>query len=277
MKTIRIFPGILLGLLVFSHAAFGKSPLSVSEMVEQFEKNNRSWVYYEAEIDLDFYLAGGEKRTCGGKLFFQRLSEKFLLTCADAKNNPLFAFRAEDMLFGLHLPADGVLITGNIFDLEFSGEFESFVKPLAVYRALKPYMPSPSEVRAETRGENWVELIQEKIYHDKTYPARKLILTSEGTITDEMFLMPNGELTTRIRRKNFQALPWKKPSSIATAILIQSPKDKTQLVLTIKKILSTELPEDDVFLLKVPGETEMIEAQKTFADPKLNPGWSRSL
>ena len=110
----------------------------IENIVKQIEARRASWIAFKAKVMLHFYQEEEEKASCFGRLLYDRLEEKVVLSCVDNRNKLLFTFKTSDRDFELYLPAMKNVYEGNIFSLSDSPEINSHLKPLDLYRALKP-------------------------------------------------------------------------------------------------------------------------------------------
>jgi hypothetical protein len=116
-------------------------------ILQKIESRHYRWIAIRADVLLFFAKAGDPNAMCGGELLYQRLDERMLLTCVDARQELIFVFRTFDRRFDLYLPAQNTVYHGSIFDLEDSPDIESHLKARDLYRALKPMAVDPRRAR----------------------------------------------------------------------------------------------------------------------------------
>ena len=179
-------------------------PHSLPEIIRKIENRRGGWIAMKAELSLHFLTSDHNTASCRAELVYQRLEEKILLKGFNAKNDLLFIFKTADRRFELFLPDRKTIYRGNIFELEDSPEIESHLKPLDLYRALKP-MAIPLK---NASVENWDgETVLLKINGERDgrpYLARRLVATEEGETQVETYYSFEEKPVLTIRRAEFK-------------------------------------------------------------------------
>ncbi|MBI3307575.1 MAG: hypothetical protein HYZ84_07215 [Candidatus Omnitrophica bacterium] len=226
----------------FSPLSLGASTSSTPEAVaKQIENRRISWVALKARVVLHFYQEDREKASCFGRLLYERLQEKVVLSCVGRQNKLLFVFKTLDRSFELYLPALKTVYEGNIFALSDSPEIDSHLKPLDLYRALKPmtFAAAESEIEKQDETHTAVKIYSER--HNKRYLARKILATREGDVPVEIYYSENEEPETLIQRSDYQEilLPGQRSKGkvvFPRQIQIDSSAKRNKTVLLFKKI-----------------------------------------
>lgn len=175
----------------------------LEKMIQQIEKNAGSWTALKADVMMDFLIEKESKASCEGKLTYDRLDEKILLNCFDRQNQLVFSFKTDDRNFELYLPSQETIFSGNIFDLQDSPDIEAHLKPLDLYRALKPIAIPTGQSEIENWGRDTVTL---KIFGKKRfspYLSRRLFTTETGNVFKEIFYSFEEKPTVTIYRSRF--------------------------------------------------------------------------
>lgn len=181
-----------------------KPPVLLSEIIRKIESRRGGWIALKANLSLHFLTSDHRTASCRGELVYQRLEEKILLKGFNAKNDLLFVFKTADRQFELYLPARKTIYRGNIFELEDSPEIESHLKPLDLYRALKP-MAIPFEgTSIENRSGGTVSLTVKGERSGRPYPARRVVATEEGETQVETYYSFEEKPVLTIRRAEFK-------------------------------------------------------------------------
>ena len=174
-----------------------------AEIVKKIETRRGNWIAMKADLHL-YFLEGGHRAACRAELAYQRLEERILLKGYNAKEELLFVFKTNDRNFEIYLPKQRKVYRGDIFTLEDSPDIESTLKPLDLYRALKPMaIPLPQTEIKNLEGGN-ISLRIMGMRQDKPYLARRILATKEGDVQVEIYYSFEEKPMTIIRRSNFK-------------------------------------------------------------------------
>lgn len=214
---------------------------TVGKIAGQIESRRSAWIVLKAKLMVHFYQEGRQRASCLGQFLYDRIEEKAALSCVDHQNKLLFVFKTLDRQFELYLPAARAVYEGNIFVLSDSPDIESHLKPLDLYRALKPLAIPLDEAAVESQDKDYTGL---KVYakrHDKPYLARRLLATSEGDVPFEIYYSENEEPATIIRRSDYRKIPLPDEGSKEKVVFprqieIESAARKNKTLLLFKKI-----------------------------------------
>lgn len=250
--------------LLLSSQAFAAEPKTILE-VEQATDNyfkNKNWTPFSASIELSFYKQDTLKSTCSGNLLFDPLRKKLLMECFGRLNQPVFVFKNDDLNFLIYLPGMRHAWQGDMFQLEYSPEFDSHLKPLDLYRAVSPEPFSERQVIGAYGVSDGIELEIAKPYQGSQYLARRLILDKKGQVDHETFLAPDGGETTVVTREEFKKIKNKFDSvnsrfyyAVKTSVSHPETGDKTVLVL--KNITLYEQFPDDAWVISMPEDVPL--------------------
>lgn len=201
--------GCLLGLfasLFLQTSCLASEPKTVLEVKQANDTyfKNKNWTPFAASIELSFYKQDQLKSTCTGTLLFDPLKKKLLMECSGKLNQTVFVFRNDDLNFLVYLPGMGQAWQGDMFQLEYSPEFDSHLKPLDLYRAVSPEAFSENQVVGAYGVSDGMEIEIAKPYQGTTYLARRLILDENAQVKNETFLAPDGVETTVVIRDSFE-------------------------------------------------------------------------
>ncbi len=177
---------------------------AVSRILEKIEARRGSWTAMRAELTLHFHTENYQTATCLGKMAYQRLDEKLILQCRDARGKLHFAFKAEDRDFQLYIPAQNTVFEGSIFDLETTPEFDSYIKPLNLYRALKPMAFRTEQTMLEKVEKLWLTLRVDTIRREAPFTSRRAYVSPEGDVLKEIYYSFDTTLPTTILRSEYR-------------------------------------------------------------------------
>ena len=233
------------------------------ETISRIEERKASWIAFRADLVMSFLTREGEIASCGGELFYQKLDERILLKCTNAEGKLLFVFRTEDKFFELYLPARSTAFQGNIFDLDDSLEIESHLKPLDLYRALKPAaFPSAETIMKEwNREEIRIQILGR--WEDDPYLAREMVASLQGDVKEETYYSPLEEPTLIIRREGFRKISPKKKGGRNAVIFpehvnIESPETGEMTSLFFKSIRFSPSFESEAWTFPLPEGTQVV-------------------
>lgn len=234
---------ILLGLLILllkdgSPATAETISLPLAPLVrEQIEVRRGIWMGLNAEITLQF-ADQGKSASCQGHLTYDRLQEKVTLECYNLKKQLLFSYQTLDQDFEVYLPAQNKVIKGDIFELQYDPDTHLQLRPLDLYRALKPMLIEEGQARVTDWKDDSLRLnvFKKKESGDGTYIARSLSITKYGDITEETFFTPAEKPSIKITRKDFTEIKMKDlkkkiPYPKVTEILSLEEDRKTTLII----------------------------------------------
>lgn len=167
---------------------------------------NKNWTSFAASIELSFYKQDELKSRCTGTLLFDPLKKKLMMECSGQLNQPVFIFRNDDLNFLIYLPGMRHAWQGDMFQLEYSPEFDSHLKPLDLYRAVSPEAFSEEQAISAYGMRDGMEIEIAKPYEGSHYMARRLLLDYNGQVQNETFFTPDGTETTVVTRENFKKI-----------------------------------------------------------------------
>ena len=225
------------------------------------ESRRGTWIGLKADISFEFLFPEGRKAQCKGALAYQRLREKILLKGMNEKGELLFVFKTEDRDFEIFFPGENKSYRGNIFSLQDSPDIESALRPLDLYRALKPMIVQLGSAEIESRndeGEHLAVRSEERETHPVT---RRLSVTKEGDVPQEIYYSADGKPEVTIQRFEFKTIhPAMDPSAtivFPTEISLESPERHITVLMTFErlKFLPDLAPEDLDYTPPAEGET----------------------
>lgn len=255
--------GVLL-LFIIGKTAPAAEPQTVLELKRATDTyfRNKNWTSFAAAIELTFYQKEELKSTCSGTLLFDPLKKKLIMECSGKLNQPVFVFRNDDLNFLLYLPGMRHAWQGDMFQLEYSPEFDSHLKPLDLYRAVSPEAFSEDQAISAYGMRDGMEIEIEKPYENTRYMARRLLLDFQGQVRNETFFTPDGTETTVVTRENFKQLdnPFDSINKVfyyaeQTSVFHPETGDKTVLKMT-HVTLNQGFPED-VWVVSMPEDVPL--------------------
>lgn len=243
--------------------AEGHTLSALEDIIRKIENQRSQWTAFKADLALDFLTEGGHQASCRGELIYHRLDEKLILECFNTQNELLFAFKTDDRQFELFLPAYDTVFFGNIFELEDSLDIETHLKPLDLYRALKPMALFLRQASIENWSHDKIILRAYGKKHEGSYLARRMTTNHQGDVTKEIFYSFDEQPLVSIYRSNFQKFRLadsgsKKPITYPQQILIESDKTGQQTVLFLEKIHFFSRLENQDWSLTLPPNTQII-------------------
>ncbi len=203
---LRLLLVFLLFPQMLTFSAEPKTILEVKQGTDIYFKN-KNWTPFASEVELSFLKDDALQSSCSGTLLYDPLKKKLLMECYGKSGQLVFIFKNDDLHFLLYLPGMKQAWEGNIFELEYSPEFDSHLKPLDLYRAISPEPFSENQALNAYGVTDGMELEIAKPHQGKPYLARRLILNSKGQVMNETFLTPDGTETTVVIREKFENLP----------------------------------------------------------------------
>jgi len=208
-KVSNMRQGLILILIISSillPAAYAKNvpipPLDL--IINKIDQRWSRWTALKADLTLNFEAEQKDSASCRGELTYNRLDEKLLLHCFSNDDKLLFGFKSDDTEFELYLPTRDIIFTGNIFDLENSPDIESHLKPLDLYRALKPLAVPQKFSSIEGWNKKTVALKVFGRNHFEHYLSRRLVTSQKGDVFKETYYSFDEKPTVTIYRSNFQ-------------------------------------------------------------------------
>lgn len=256
-------PGVFLFPLLSTqgHTAELKTVLEVKQATDNYF-HNKNWTPFAASIELSFYKQDTLRSTCTGTLLFDPLKKKLLMECFGRLGQPVFVFRNDDLNFLLYLPGMRNAWQGDMFQLEYSPEFDSHLKPLDLYRAVSPEAFSENQVIGAYGMSDGMELEIAKPYQGSSYLARRIILDEHGQVENETFLTPDGAETTVVVREGFNKIKNKLDAvnskfyyAPETVVTHAETGDKT--VLKMKNMTLHESFPDDAWVISMPEDVPL--------------------
>lgn len=256
----------LYGCLLFfflqtSHAAEPKTILEVKQATDNYF-HNKNWTPFAASIELAFYKQDVLKDACSGTLLFDPLKKKLMMECFGKLGQPVFVFRNDDSNFLLYLPGMRNAWQGDMFQLEYSPEFDSHLKPLDLYRAVSPEPFSEDQVISAHGVSDGMEIEIEKPFENTRYLARRLILDGHGQVENETFLAPDRIETTVVTREDFKEMKNNFDSVnsrfyYATETTVIHPETGDKTILKMTNITLRENFPDDAWVVSMPEDVPL--------------------
>ena len=244
-------------LLIFSaHASEPKTVLELKQATDTYFRN-KNWTPFAASIRLSFYQQDEVKSHCYGTLLYDPLKKKLLMECFNGAGTPVFVFKNVDLNFLLYLPGIRKAWQGNIFELEYSLDFASHLRPLDLYRAVSPEAFSENQAVSAQGVSDGMEIEIAKPYQNRMYLARRLILNEKGQVKSEAFLTPDGAETTVVTREEFKKMKnqWDWISAqffYAPQTAVIHPENGDKTLMEMKNLtLHGALP-DEAWAVKIP-------------------------
>ena len=201
-RTLILFILLVGSVAVTVHSNVISSPLQ--GILDKIEMRRNQWTAMEADITLYFMAEAKSQAACRGELTYHRLEEKIFLKCFGESGKLLFSFKTNDDAFELYIPPKDTKITGSIFDLEDSPDIEAHLKPLDLYRALKPMAIFPDRSHIDDWKADLITLSVFGQRHLTPYLQRKLFVSSQGDILKEIYYSFTEVPFLTIRRTDFQ-------------------------------------------------------------------------
>lgn len=245
------------------HAAEPKTVLELKQATDTFFRN-KNWTPFAASIELLFYKANGAQSRCSGTLLFDPLRKKLLMDCMDESGLPVFVFKNDDLEFMLYMPGLNRAWFGNMYQLEYSLDFDSHLKPLDLYRAASPEPFSEDQaVSANGVGEG-MEIEIAKPYQSIRYMARRIILNKHGQVEHETFLTPDGTATTVIVREKFKKMKNKfdrinTKFYYAPQTIVTHPETEDRTVMNISNVTLHHSFPDEAWEMEIPESVPIDE------------------
>ncbi|HCM42371.1 MAG TPA: hypothetical protein DIS66_03535 [Candidatus Omnitrophica bacterium] len=268
-KELR-FTGFLalcfLSLVLASFPAAAAEPKTVLELKQATDTyfKNKNWTPFAASIELLFYKENGAQSRCTGTLLFDPLRKKLLMDCMGESGLPVFIFKNDDLEFMLYVPGMNRAWFGNMYELEYSPDFDSHLKPLDLYRAASPEPFSEDQaISANGVGEG-MEIEIAKPYQTIRYMARRIILNHHGQVEHETFLTPDGTATTVIVREKFKKMKNKFDGIntrfyYAPQTILTHPETEDRTVMNISNVtLHAGFP-DEAWEMEIPESVPIDE------------------
>lgn len=257
------FVAAFLSFTCFAFAAEPKTVLELKQATDTFFRN-KNWTPFAASIELLFYKANGAQSRCSGTLLFDPLRKKLLMDCMDESGLPVFVFKNDDLEFMLYMPGMNQAWFGNMYQLEYSPDFDSHLKPLDLYRAASPE-PFAAEQAISANGvDEGMEIEIAKPYQTIQYMARRIILNKHGQVEHETFFTPDGTATTIIVREKFKKMKNKfdrinTKFYYAPQTIITHPETEDRTVVNISHVtLHASFP-DEAWEIEIPESVPIDE------------------
>jgi len=265
-RALRFFFGLafFVSLLSFAPASWAETAPNpeLEAILQKIESRHYRWIAIRADVLLFFAKAGDPNAMCGGELLYQRLDERMLLTCVDARQELMFVFRTLDRRFDLYLPSQKTLYHGSIFDLEDSPDIESHLKARDLYRALKPMAVDPRRTKVERINSVITSLDVYSRKDDEEALVRKLYLTPEGDVRGELFYDSKERPVTEIQRYDFREFRGQVGAYdsiiFPKKITITSPATKKGSAIFFTRVTALDTINPLEFILRIPPGTKEI-------------------
>lgn len=244
------------------------SPLET--VIQKIEMRRGLWTAFHADLKLQFSSRDQGNAACRGELTYHRLDEKMILKCFNDQNQMLFAFRTDDRFFQLYFPSRETVFVGSIFSLADSPDIESHIKPLDLYRALKPMMVPLHRSIAESWDQ---DVMMVKVFardRQSSYLSRSFIASHEGDILKEIYYSRKEDPLVTIHRMKIGSFQLedgtlKNPIFYPQAIRIDS-NSKQSTLLAFHGIRFFAFLENANWLLDLPKTTRVIDLEKDEAN-----------
>ncbi|MDD5671666.1 MAG: hypothetical protein PHN49_08510, partial [Candidatus Omnitrophica bacterium] len=235
-------------------------------IIREIENRRGQWIAFKAEVQLNF-SRGQQTASCNGEMVYNRLDEKLLLECSDSKKNVVFAFKAIDRDYQLYLPSRKTVFSGNVFELQDSPEIESHLKPLDLYRALKPLVIPAQNASIETVDQNSVTLRVLGENQRFIYLARRILANRQGDIMREIYYSFQGEPVVTIYRNKFQKskladYPNRKNIFYPKEVLIENGSSNRKTLLEFEDVKFYSFLAEQNWDLNVPADTQFIHLKE---------------
>ncbi|MCB9799949.1 MAG: hypothetical protein H6757_04240 [Candidatus Omnitrophica bacterium] len=175
----------------------------IQTIINRVEDRKGIWTGFKADLDLNF-SNGSQAAGCSGTMTYHRLEEKILLACYDNNQNLLFSFNTHDRNFELYLPAQNTLFKGDIFDLEDAKDIELHLKPINLYRALKPMSLLAHQAAIEKNEKDSVVVGLYRKQQDQNRIVRELQISPQGDVSKETFFDSHEQPVVQIERNSFK-------------------------------------------------------------------------
>ncbi len=255
------------------------APLTdVAPIIRQIELRRGNWTAMRADLSLVFVTEFGQSASCQARLVYERLDEQLLLHCRNPSGKLLFTFRTQDRFFSLYLVDQNRVYEGDILDLQNNPEIESHLRPLDLYRALKPITMAEGETLVESVGANWVTLQIWRQSATNQYLSRRLFVSPEGDVLKENFYQPDQMPSMTIERSEFYRFfspvrDFREPVIYPRRILVESAEPSRSVLLLFEEIRFFSLLDQQDWSLGAPSNAEVVKVEPLVeSDPADGPG-----
>jgi len=155
------------------------------------------------------------------------------------------------------------LYSGSIFDLEDSPEIEAHLKPLDLYRALKPMGIPSQQTQLEDRDQSSMTLRILGYKRLTPYLARRLRASTQGDVLQEIYYSVDEEPLVTIHRRQFEKhrlsdIAVKETIFYPRQVFIESHATPKSVMLQFEDIQFLTLLENQDWSLTVPHETARV-------------------
>ncbi len=242
---------------------------SAAEADALIQSRQGAWIAFKAGVKLEVTTPEGHAASCDGQIAYERLNERMMLLCVDPKKGLLFAFKSEDRDFEFYQPASQTLYQGTIFDLEDDPDLHSHIKPLALYRSLKPGALPDDLTRIEYQDPEGFRLSVKGKFHEKRFVKRRIWVTSEGDVDREIYLNPQGQEVLKILRLEFekikkQGLSRRESYVFPHQITFEELLSHRKTTLKLDSFDFTPLLASNSWNLPVPPSTKRVKVSEAF-------------
>jgi len=263
-------------LLLGSQSLSSQPMTTLHSLVTKIQERHYRWVSLRADLTLQFGTPDQHFASCRGELLYERLNEKLLLRCFGKNDRLVFIFRTFDRQFDLYLPGQNKIYHGNIFDLEDSPNIESHLKPLDLYKALKPlsFDVKRTEIEGEDKSRVSLKIFKRKV--GGTYLSRSLLVDKKrGDVLKEVYFTPEEKPQLEIKRSNFKKFPFKEKGIrdfiyFPTMITIVSHEASKKSSLLLKTVKPLHARDKIHWILQLPEGIEHVYLKK---QKKSKQGW----
>jgi len=267
-RAVSFFIAILFLAAPGSLPVQAAQPLTIADgitpLLNKIEMQRYNWLGYKAEIKMRFTTRQGQTAACRGELTYYRLEERLLLQCYNSNKNTLFIFKTNDLDFDLFLPMQKTLYKGNIFDLEFSDNIDSHIKPYDLYRGLKPMLIPFDKVKLESQDKVLTTFLVMDNRHGKNFWGRRAQAeTAKGDVLAETYFDPAGQTELLIRRSDFKKVSGRgkisrDPLRFPFRVRLQNYKDNTETEILFLNLEVIKNPPEGDWRIVLPQGTQTM-------------------
>ena len=232
---------------------------SIDQVNQQIQHRRGSWIVLQADVGIHFVDKAEQNGICQGTLSYHRLDEKLVVDCHTPLGKHVFGFKAEDRDFELYLPSNKTVYYGNIFDLQDSPDIESHLKPLDLYRALKPGFIPKNQIEIEELNDQVLHLkIFDSLQSQQTYLSREALLTKEGDIVEELFMNFKSEPLTKIQRADYRKISEGNDAAYPHQVMIDDLPDERKTTIAFSEVYFASELDESHWHLNIPYDTKKV-------------------
>lgn len=265
MKTSKAFLLFVLGFgFLFPVQTGQAASYELTPILKEIESSNRSWIAFQSEIEMTFFVNSKPAASCQGNILYHRLDEKILLKCSSENQKEVFVFQTSDRDFSLYLPGQKSLISGSIFDLEDSPDISSHLKPRDLYRSLKPErIPTERSIRFFLKDDH-TSVLRIPSKENPSVIDRELYVKTPGQIEEEFYFdKTNGKKLLTIKRSHYQKQTIQGTSRKAflphQIAMTRNNEENRSTKITLKNVkILTDIPEEE-WDIEYPADTQVTK------------------